>query len=173
MDQVNETLKKYLGYVVAVLVLCIILLAYCFYLNMKKTEKVENMVGSREAPVFNKFEPRNANYWATMYNGGVWLKQPMAQQEGMKNGEYARAVASDTGVVTADGITSSGAKVRFASRGSDPYSDFSNWNPAGRGYELENSSKVDYATGYKFTGGAVSNYNPHFDEALYAAAQGE
>lgn len=171
----NESLKKNLAIVVAVLVLCILALAYCCYMNMKKSEEVETLVSRRVAPVFNTTSGRNANYWATMYNGGVWEQTPDVAQykEGMNGSMVPKlAVANEPGSVSVSGITSSGSKVRFAAPRSDTGSDWSNWSPAGEGNQRLAQSQFDFENGLRLTGGAVSNYNPYFESALNAAMHG-
>lgn len=174
LDDLNKALNQKLAIVVAVLVLCILALAYCCFMNMKKGEEVEEkLVSRRVAPRFDTTSGRNANYWATMYNGGVWRQDPNNAQytkEGMMVPSYA--ATTEPGSVSVSGITSSGSKVRFAAPRSDTGSDWSNWSPAGEGNQRLASSQFDFEKGLALTGGATSNYNPYFESALSAAMHG-
>lgn len=169
LDELNEMINKNIAVVVAVLVLCIIALAYCCHLCMKKSEEAETLVSRRVGPEFTQSSGRNANYWATMYNGGVWNQTP-----DIVEGMYvpARATTSEPGTVTVGGITSSGAKVRFAAPRSDTGADWSNWSPAGEGNQRLAAAQFDFENGLQLTGGATANYNPYFEQALNAAMHG-
>lgn len=172
MDRLSEEINKRSAIVLAILILCILALAYCCYMNMKEVE--ESLVSRRVGPVFNSTAGRNANYWATMYNGGVWKQTPDVAQYESKEGMYVPgyATADEAGSVSVSGVTSSGSKVRFAQPRSDTGSDWSNWSPAGEGQQRLAASQFDFENGLKLTGGATANYNPYFEPALNAAMHG-
>lgn len=178
MEKVNEALKNNLAIVVAVLVLCILALAYCCYMNMMREEEMaEALVSRRVGPAFNEPISRNRNYWSTMYSGGVWKQTPDVAQhrEGMNgNSGFTPefAVATEPGSVSVSGITSSGSKLRFAQPRSDTGADWSNWSPAGESRWRQSQTQFDFEKPLRLTGGAVANYNPYFESALAQAAGG-
>ena len=170
MDSLKDLVNRNIVIIIALIIVCILILAYCCYRNAKHTD---TLVARRVGPRFNEGNFGGVDYWSNMYSGGVWQSYPCQTgytKEGLSRLGPKCMGVSETGAQTVTGIVSSGANLRLQSPRSDSDSDWSVWGRDGETNWRQMQALRDYEHPTQWNGANTNNMayvTPLLNSALH------